>query len=93
MFVTEIEELPAPIQEQLFSELLDRDAQQTLEADPPLINWSLELTVRLGMYQPGVQEFVSKDLFKNLDSLSKSVLHGHELNVNIERMEYLCNSV
>ncbi|CAB3257579.1 unnamed protein product [Arctia plantaginis] len=44
----EIEELPAPIQEQLFSELLDRDAQQTLEADPPLINWSLELTVRLG---------------------------------------------
>ncbi|XP_026734249.1 ubiquitin thioesterase trabid isoform X2 [Trichoplusia ni] len=44
----EIEELPAPIQEQLFSELLDREAQQTLEADPPLINWSLELTVRLG---------------------------------------------
>ncbi|KAJ8715342.1 hypothetical protein PYW07_009824 [Mythimna separata] len=44
----EIEELPAPIQEQLFSELLDRDAQQTLEADPPLINWSIELTVRLG---------------------------------------------
>ncbi|XP_075986427.1 ubiquitin thioesterase trabid-like isoform X2 [Anticarsia gemmatalis] len=44
----EIEELPAPIQEQLFSELLDRDAQQTLEADPPLINWSLELTERLG---------------------------------------------
>lgn len=44
----EIEELPAAIQEQLFSELLDRDAQQTLEADPPLINWSLELTVRLG---------------------------------------------
>lgn len=44
----EIEELPAPIQEQLFSELLDRDAQQTLEADPPLINWSIELTMRLG---------------------------------------------
>ncbi|XP_072936319.1 ubiquitin thioesterase trabid-like isoform X2 [Epargyreus clarus] len=40
----EIEELPAAIQEQLFSELLDRDAQQTLEADPPLINWSHELT-------------------------------------------------
>ncbi|KAJ0170960.1 hypothetical protein K1T71_013732 [Dendrolimus kikuchii] len=44
----DIEELPGAIQEQLFSELLDRDAQQTLEADPPLINWSLELTVRLG---------------------------------------------
>ncbi|XP_049880623.1 ubiquitin thioesterase trabid-like [Pectinophora gossypiella] len=44
----EIEELPAAIQEQLFSELLDREAQQTLEAEPPLINWSLELTVRLG---------------------------------------------
>ncbi|XP_047035886.1 ubiquitin thioesterase trabid isoform X3 [Helicoverpa zea] len=43
----EIEELPAPIQEQLFSELLDRDAMATLEADPPLINWSAELR-RLG---------------------------------------------
>ncbi|XP_052745081.1 ubiquitin thioesterase trabid [Bicyclus anynana] len=45
---SEIEELPAAIQEQLFSELLDREAQQTLEADPPLINWSLHLTVTLG---------------------------------------------
>ncbi|XP_045780612.1 ubiquitin thioesterase trabid isoform X2 [Maniola jurtina] len=45
---SEIEELPAAIQEQLFTELLDRDAQQTLEADPPLINWSLHLTVTLG---------------------------------------------
>lgn len=44
----DIEELPAAIQEQLFSELLDREAQQTLEADPPLINWSLEFTVNLG---------------------------------------------
>ncbi|KAL0860740.1 hypothetical protein ABMA27_009291 [Loxostege sticticalis] len=44
----EIEELPGAIQEQLFSELLDRDAQQTLEAEPPLINWSHELTVTLG---------------------------------------------
>ncbi|XP_028165880.1 ubiquitin thioesterase trabid-like isoform X2 [Ostrinia furnacalis] len=44
----EIEELPAAIQEQLFSELLDRDAQQTLEAEPPLINWSHELSVTLG---------------------------------------------
>ncbi|XP_050357814.1 ubiquitin thioesterase trabid [Nymphalis io] len=43
----EIEELPAAIQEQLFSELLDRDAQHTLE-EPPLINWSLHLTVTLG---------------------------------------------
>ncbi|CAG4945214.1 unnamed protein product [Parnassius apollo] len=44
----EIEELPAAIQEQLFCELLDRDAQQTLEAEPPLINWSHEITVTLG---------------------------------------------
>lgn len=44
----DIEELPAAIQEQLFSELLDREAQQTLEADPPRINWSPELSVRLG---------------------------------------------
>lgn len=47
-FRSEIEELPGAIQEQLFSELLDRDAQQTLEAEPPLINWSHELTVTLG---------------------------------------------
>lgn len=45
---SEIEELPAVIQEQLFSELLDREAQRTLEAEPALINWSLELTMRLG---------------------------------------------
>lgn len=48
----EIEELPAAIQEQLFSELLDREAQQTLEAEPPLINWSHELTVTLGTSSP-----------------------------------------
>ncbi|KAF9813381.1 hypothetical protein SFRURICE_007557 [Spodoptera frugiperda] len=36
----EISELPAAIQEQLFSELLDREAQATLEgARPPLLNW------------------------------------------------------
>lgn len=45
---SEVEELPGPIQEQLFNELLDRDAQQQLESDPPVINWSLEVTVRLG---------------------------------------------
>ncbi|CAH2097273.1 unnamed protein product [Euphydryas editha] len=43
----EIEELPGAIQEQLLSELLDRDAQRALE-EPPLINWSLHLTVTLG---------------------------------------------
>lgn len=36
------------IQEQLFEELLDKDAQQQLEADPPVINWSLEVTAHLG---------------------------------------------
>ncbi|VVC90057.1 unnamed protein product, partial [Leptidea sinapis] len=46
--ISEIEELPAPIQDQLFMELLDKEAQQTLEADPPLINWSGELTLTLG---------------------------------------------
>ncbi|OWR52070.1 ubiquitin thioesterase trabid-like [Danaus plexippus] len=35
----EIEELPGAIQEQLFSELLDRDAQHTLEGEPPLSRW------------------------------------------------------
>lgn len=44
----EIEELPGPVQEQLFQELLDKDAQQQLESDPSVINWSLEVTVRLG---------------------------------------------
>ncbi|GLV35863.1 trabid [Carabus blaptoides fortunei] len=44
----EVEELPGPVQEQLFTELLDKDAQQQLESDPPVINWSLEVTVRLG---------------------------------------------
>ncbi|XP_031350268.1 ubiquitin thioesterase trabid isoform X2 [Photinus pyralis] len=44
----EVEELPGPVQEQLFTELLDKDAQEQLESDPAVINWSLELTVRLG---------------------------------------------
>lgn len=34
--------------EQLYEELLDRDAQAQLENDPPALNWSLEITVRLG---------------------------------------------
>jgi ubiquitin thioesterase ZRANB1 len=44
----EVDELPGPVQEQLFTELLDKDVQEQLESDPAVINWSLELTVRLG---------------------------------------------
>ncbi|PSN44204.1 Ubiquitin thioesterase trabid [Blattella germanica] len=44
----EVEDLPPPVQEQLFEELLDKDAQQQLESEPPVLNWSLEVTVRLG---------------------------------------------
>lgn len=44
----EIEELPITIQEQLHEELFDRDAQNQLECSPPALNWSLEITVRLG---------------------------------------------
>lgn len=44
----EIEELPISIQEQLYDELLDRDAQKQLENPPPALNWSLEITARLG---------------------------------------------
>lgn len=44
----DVEELPGAVQEQLFTELLDKDAQEQLETDPAVINWSLELTVRLG---------------------------------------------
>lgn len=44
----EIEELPIAIQEQLYEELLDRDAQSQLEMQPAALNWSLEITVRLG---------------------------------------------
>ncbi|XP_066999012.1 ubiquitin thioesterase trabid isoform X2 [Anabrus simplex] len=44
----EVEDLPPSVQEQLFEELLDRDAQQQLESEPPVLNWSLEVTVRLG---------------------------------------------
>lgn len=44
----EVEDLPPSVQEQLFEELLDKDAQQQLESEPPVLNWSLEVTVRLG---------------------------------------------
>lgn len=43
-----MDELPGPVQEQLFNELLDKDAQEQLETDPAVVNWSLEVTVRLG---------------------------------------------
>ncbi|XP_068249702.1 ubiquitin thioesterase trabid [Palaemon carinicauda] len=44
----DIEDLPVSVQEQLFEELLDKDAQKQLEEDAPIINWSLEITDRLG---------------------------------------------
>lgn len=44
----EIEELPSAVQDQLYDELLDRDAQKQLENPPPALNWSLEITARLG---------------------------------------------
>ncbi|CAG9856836.1 unnamed protein product [Phyllotreta striolata] len=44
----EVDELPTTVQEQLFNELLDKDAQEQLEGDPAVINWSLDITVRLG---------------------------------------------
>lgn len=44
----DIEELPLALQEQLYEELLDRDAQKQLEIPPPALNWSLEITERLG---------------------------------------------
>jgi ubiquitin thioesterase ZRANB1 len=45
---SDIEELPLTVQEQLYDELLDRDAQKQLENPPPALNWSLEITSRLG---------------------------------------------
>jgi ubiquitin thioesterase ZRANB1 len=45
---SDIEELPLTVQEQLYEELLDRDAQKQLENPPPALNWSLEITSRLG---------------------------------------------
>ena len=42
----EIEDLPPTIQEQLYSELMDRDAQKELEEEAAIINWSEEVRVR-----------------------------------------------
>ena len=47
-FHTEIEDLPPVTQEQLYSELLDRDAQRELEEEAAIINWSEEVRVHLG---------------------------------------------
>jgi len=44
----EIEDLPPATQEQLYSELLDRDAQRELEEEAAIINWSEEVRVHLG---------------------------------------------
>ncbi|XP_035774996.1 ubiquitin thioesterase trabid-like [Anopheles albimanus] len=44
----DIEELPLALQDQLYEELLDKDAQKQLEMPPPALNWSLEITERLG---------------------------------------------
>ncbi|KAH9520370.1 Ubiquitin thioesterase Zranb1 [Bulinus truncatus] len=44
----EIEDLERLVQEQLFDEILDRDVQNELEVEEAIINWSIELTDRLG---------------------------------------------
>ncbi|XP_077992452.1 ubiquitin thioesterase Zranb1-like [Glandiceps talaboti] len=44
----EIEDFPSSVRNQLFDESLDRDVQKELEQESPIINWSLELTERLG---------------------------------------------
>ncbi|XP_035735561.1 ubiquitin thioesterase trabid-like isoform X2 [Vespa mandarinia] len=47
----EVEDLPSIVQEQMLGELLDKEAQQQLEGgggEPPALNWSLEITERLG---------------------------------------------
>ncbi|XP_070160682.1 ubiquitin thioesterase trabid [Polyergus mexicanus] len=47
----EVEDLPSIVQEQMLEELLDKEAQQQLEGgegEPPALNWSLEITERLG---------------------------------------------
>ena len=46
----EIEDLPPATQEQLYSELLDRDAQKELESEADIINWSEEVTVNIYVY-------------------------------------------
>ncbi|XP_071947712.1 ubiquitin thioesterase zranb1-B-like [Antedon mediterranea] len=44
----EIEELPLSTRNQLMDELLDGDVQKELEQESTIINWSLEITGRLG---------------------------------------------
>lgn len=44
---SEIEDLPVAIQEQLYNELLDKDAQQQLESIPAALNWSREISMNL----------------------------------------------
>ncbi|CAG5132404.1 unnamed protein product, partial [Candidula unifasciata] len=44
----DIEDLARHIQEQLFDEILDRGVQNELEVEEAIINWSIELTERLG---------------------------------------------
>lgn len=44
----EIEDLPNAVKKQLFDELLDKNVQKELEDDEPVINWSSEITERLG---------------------------------------------
>lgn len=45
-FLSEIEDLPAHTQEQLYNELLDRDAQKELEEEGgEIINWSDEVRI------------------------------------------------
>ncbi|KAF0297461.1 Ubiquitin thioesterase trabid [Amphibalanus amphitrite] len=44
----DLDELPDMVQQQLFEELLDKEAQKELEADAPIINWNLDVTERLG---------------------------------------------
>ncbi|UYV75778.1 ZRANB1 [Cordylochernes scorpioides] len=47
-YVAEIEDFTPSVQQRLFDELLDKDVQKELEEESPIINWSLELTDRLG---------------------------------------------
>lgn len=44
----DIDDLPRHTQDQLFDEVLDRDVQSELEAEESIINWSMELSERLG---------------------------------------------
>ena len=53
LFPLEIEDLPPATQEQLYNELMDKDAQKELEDDcveagAAAINWSEEIRISLG---------------------------------------------